>query len=196
MKTRLAIALAILTLTGCGTQVTRPNHIGKSNQPFRAATRGPIVDVPGVPVGVKQNVSGKYQKYKIKGEGTVVALDATRLDVAAKLGAKVAFVTITKEVTFAITRRDDTTWPYQFTVKNLTDKETFENKAQIVSAANGQTSFKMDDGTTSLIAADGKGTVRVVNGDFDLTFGKGAATTRLLGPVINNPPRATDWFAR
>ncbi len=193
MKTRLAIALAILTLSGCGTQVYRASHI-KSNQPFRAASRGPIVEVPGVPVGVQQNVAGKYKTYKIKGTGTVKALDEAHLDVAAKLGAKVGFITISKEVTFAITRRGDTAWPYQFTVKNVSDKETFENKAQIVSAANGQTTFKMDDGTTSLIAADGQGSVRVVNGDFDLTFGKAAGRAQ-IGPSITNPPGDSDWFA-
>lgn len=194
MKTRLAIALAILTLSGCGTQVIRAPHSGKAAQPFRVANRGPIVEVPGVPVGVQQKVAGKYKTYKITGTGTLKALDEAHLDVAAKLGAKVGFVTVTKDVTLAITRRTDTTWPYQFTVKNLSDKETFENKAQLVSAANGQTTFKMDDGTTSLIAADGKGSVRVVNGDFDLTFGK-AAGRAPIGPAIANPPGPSDWFA-
>lgn len=194
MKTRLAIALAILTLTGCGTQVLRPAHL-KNNQPFRVANRGAIVDAPGVPVGVEQKCVGKYKQYKIVGVGTVKTLDEAKLDVVAKLGAKVGPITVKKDVTFAITRREDAEWPFQFTVKNLTDKETFENKGQLVSSENGKSTFKLDDGTTSLIAADGQGTVRVVNGDFDLTFGKGAGAVRLLGPAINNKPSLADWFA-
>lgn len=194
MKTRLAIALAILTLTGCGTTAIRAPHNLKATQPFRVANRGAIVDAPGVPVGVEQKCAGKYKQYKITGTGTVKALDESKLDVAAKLGAKVGFITVKKDVTFAITRRDDAAWPYQFTVKNLTDKETFENKAQVVSSANGTTTFKMDDGTTSLIAADGQGSVRVVNGDFDLVFGK-AAGRGPFGPAIANPPGRQDWFA-
>jgi hypothetical protein len=192
MKTRLAVALATLLLAGCGTHVLRPSASTKFHSVPRGMSRAAIVDVPGVPVGVSQAVSGKYQKYKIKGTGLIKALDEARLDVAAKLSAKIGPITLTKEVTFAIARRDDAAWPYQFTVKNLTDKETFENKAQVVSAENGSTTFKMDDGTTSLIAADGLGSVRVVNGDFDLMFGKAA---RMIGPAITNPPGATDWFA-
>ena len=193
MKTRLAIALAILTLTGCGTQVIRPSY-NKAQNPFRVANRGAIVDAPGVPVGVAQKCAGKYKQYKIVGTGTVKTLDDAKLDVVAKLGAKVGPITVKKDVTFAITRREDATWPFLFTVKNLTDKETFENKAQVVSSTNGTTTFKMDDNTTSLIAADGAGSVRVVNGDFDLTFGK-AAGVRAFGPAVSNPPSAIDWFA-
>lgn len=170
MKKFLALSIVALTLAGCGT-TTRIGTGFKATPSVRALTRALIVDAPGVVVGVEQKVSGKYKIYKISGLGTVKALDESSLDVVCKLSAKVGPVTVTKNVTFQITRTTDATWPYRFLTVNTTDKETFDNKAQLVTSENGKTTFKLDDGTNSVIAADGLGAVRVQNADFDLTFG-------------------------
>ncbi len=170
MKKKLAFGLVALVLAGCGTHV-RTGTGFTPGASIRALTRATIVDAPGIVVGVEQKVAGKYKIHKITGLGTVKAFDENRLDVASKLSAKVGPVTVTKNVTFQITRRDDATWPYRFLAVNTTDKETFDNKAQLVSSVNGTTTFKLDDKTSAVIAANGTGTVRVQTVDFDLTFG-------------------------
>ncbi len=126
MKKKLAFGLVALVLAGCGTHV-RTGTGFTPGASIRALTRATIVDAPGIVVGVEQKVAGKYKIHKITGLGTVKAFDENRLDVASKLSAKVGPVTVTKNVTFQITRRDDATWPYRFLAVNTTDKETFDN---------------------------------------------------------------------
>ncbi|MEB3284542.1 MAG: hypothetical protein VKN33_04585 [Candidatus Sericytochromatia bacterium] len=196
MKKVLALGMAIMTLSACGVQPLRNTSYVRRMSPVRTLNTDAIVDAPGVPVGVQQNCVGKYQKYKIKGVATIKTLDASLLDVVARLGAKVGPITVKKDVTFTLTRRDDTEWPYQFTVKNLTDKETIENKARKVSSEDGTTIFLLDDDTNSTFAADGEGTVRIASGDFDITFGKEAGLRALIGPIIQNPVRTRNWFSR
>jgi len=196
VRNHLALGLVLVTLTGCGSQALRGTPQIRAIAPVRTASADAIVDAPNVPVGVQQNCVGKYQKYKIKGVATIKTLDASVLDVVARLGAKVGPITVNKDVTFSLTLRDDAEWPYQFTVKNITDKETIANKARKVSVENGTTIFLLDDGKQSTFAADGKGSARIASGDFDITFGKATGLRTLIGPAIHNPVRTRDWFAQ
>lgn len=196
VKKQLFLGVALMVVTGCGDHGLSAGPQRRVPLPVRLASADAIVDAPGVPLNTQQSCVGKYQKYKIKGVATIKTLDASMLDVVARLGAKVGPITVNKNVTFSLTRRDDEEWPYQFIVKNLTDKETIANKARKISSENGTTLFLLDDGTQSTFAADGKGSARIASGDFDITFGKASGLRTLIGPAIQNPLRTHDWFSR
>ena len=170
------VAIAALTMAGCAHAPGQPSARVATLNPLgaRGLVRGPVVEVPGLPVGTSQKVIGKYKQYKISGTGTLKALDEAKLDVGARLGAKIGPVMVWKDITFAIAKTTDATWPLLFTVVNVTDKETHVNKARVLTAENGTTTFKLDDNSSAIIAADGLGTARVQAQDFDLTFGKAA----------------------
>jgi hypothetical protein len=190
-KRSFALSLAFL-LAGCGA-VSTPNAQRVLSSAVHLSDDANIVDLPGLAIGVDLPLVGKYQSFKITGTGKINALDAAHLDVKAHVTAKIGFISQTKDVTFALTRGTDPAWPFQFTAVNVTDNQTFAHKAALTTHTAGSSTFKLDDNSTAVVAADGKGSARIVYGDFDLTIGK-SSMAGLIGPAVHNVTSREHFF--
>lgn len=184
-KLLLALSLGALGLAGCGLASPMP---GTASGYLGMMDTTPLMQLPGIPVGAPMALTGKYQnKYDLTGQATITALDANHLAIDATITAHWLFVSETKHVTVSVTTTQDAQWPYFFDTENLTDGQSFKNKAVLTSGQPGNYTFQLDDGSTSVFSADGQGHGQIVSKDFSLSV---TANQQLL-PILRDPNAPT-----